>query len=194
VETEELNSGNRRIFLLTAVGAGINHHSELDVDLYKLACVYTDTMASAETELKGLLEEGMTIEEVGDIINGTKSADRGMITVFQSLGKVIPLCIEPWFNLFKYVCMIHTSWSVLIHKIIVMPKQIFKQWQEKLAFLYLCIHYTLFFFLREEYRYVRSPQPGLWSRSRKDFWMESELVKMYGLQPRYKILNRYELQ
>lgn len=74
---------------INAVGAGINHHSELDVDLYKMACVYTDTMASAETELKGLLELGITIEEVGDIINGTKSADRGMITVFQSLGMAV---------------------------------------------------------------------------------------------------------
>jgi hypothetical protein len=122
VVTEELNSGNRWICLLTAVGAGINHHSELDVDLYKMACVYTDTMASAETELKGLLELGITIEEVGDIINGTKSADRGTITVFQSLGKVISLHAEPWFNLFKFVCIIHTSCDVLIQKIIVTPK------------------------------------------------------------------------
>jgi hypothetical protein len=103
VETEELNSSNRWICLLTAVGAGINNHSELDVDLYKMACVYTDTMASAANELTGLLELGVTIEEVGDILNGTKSAERGRITVFQSLGKVISVHTEPWFNLFK--CM-----------------------------------------------------------------------------------------
>jgi len=89
VETEERNTGNRCICLPTAVGAGISHHSELDVDLYEMACVYTDTMASAETELKELLELGITIEEVGDIINGTKSAERERITIFQSLGKVI---------------------------------------------------------------------------------------------------------
>jgi len=122
VETEECNIGNRWICLPTAVGAGINHHSELDVDLYETACVYTDTMASAETELKGLFELGITIEEVGDIINGTKSAERGRITVFQSLGKVISFHIEPGFNLFIYVCTVHTGFSVLIHKIIARPK------------------------------------------------------------------------
>lgn len=124
METEECNIGNRWICLPTAVGAGINHHSELDVDLYEMACVYTDTMASAETELKELLELGITIEEVGGIINGTKSAERGRITVFQSLGKVISFHIEPGFNLFIYACTVHTSFSVLIHEIIVMPKQI----------------------------------------------------------------------
>jgi hypothetical protein len=79
-------------------------------------------MASGETELKGLLELGITIEEVGDIINGTKSAERGRITVFQSLGKVISFHIEPGFSLFIYVCTVHTSFSVLIHKIIARPK------------------------------------------------------------------------
>jgi hypothetical protein len=34
-------------------------------------------------------------------------------------------------------------------------------------------------------------KPGLWSRSRKEFWVESESVKMYRLRPRYEILNRY---
>jgi len=111
--------------LPTAVGAGISHHTELDVDLYEMASIYTDTLASAETELKGLLELGITIEEVGDIINGTKSAERGKITVFQSLGKVISFHIEPGFNLFiYYVCTVHTSFNVLIHKIIVTPNQI----------------------------------------------------------------------
>lgn len=125
MEPEDCNNGNRWICLPTAVGAGINHHSELDVDLYEMASVYTDTLASAEIELKGLLELGITIEEVGDIINGTKSAERGKITVFQSLGKVISFHIEPGFNLFiYYVCTVHTSFNVLIHKIIVMPKQI----------------------------------------------------------------------
>jgi hypothetical protein len=79
-------------------------------------------MASAETELIGLFELGITIEEVGDIINGTKSAERGRITVFQSLGKVISFHTEPGFNLFIYVCTVHTGFSVLIHKIIARPK------------------------------------------------------------------------
>jgi hypothetical protein len=53
-------------------------------------------MASAKTELKGLLELGITIQgEVGDIINGTKSAEREKITVFQSLGKFGSLQIPP---------------------------------------------------------------------------------------------------
>jgi hypothetical protein len=53
-------------------------------------------MASAKTELKGLLDLGITIQgEVGDIINGTKSAERERITIFQSLGKFSSLQTEP---------------------------------------------------------------------------------------------------
>lgn len=75
---------------INAVGAGINHHSELDTELYQTACIYTDTMASAKTELKGLLDLGITMQgEVGDIINGTKSAERERITIFQSLGMAV---------------------------------------------------------------------------------------------------------
>jgi thiomorpholine-carboxylate dehydrogenase len=89
----------------TAVGAGIIHHSELDTELYQTACIYTDTMASAQTELKGLFDLGITMQgEVGDIINGTKSAERERITIFQSLGKFSSLQIEPQFTLFNYIC------------------------------------------------------------------------------------------
>jgi hypothetical protein len=64
-------------------------------------------MASAMSELKGLLDLGITIQgEVGDIINGTKSAERERITIFQSLGKFSSLQIEPQFNLVQlYVQM-----------------------------------------------------------------------------------------
>jgi hypothetical protein len=52
-------------------------------------------MASAKTELKGLLDLGITIQgEIGDIINGTKFAEREKITIFQSLGKFSSLKIE----------------------------------------------------------------------------------------------------
>jgi hypothetical protein len=30
---------------------------------------------------------------------------------------------------------------------------------------------------------------GLWSRSGKEFWVESESVKMYRIRPHYKILK-----
>jgi hypothetical protein len=33
--------------------------------------------------------------------------------------------------------------------------------------------------------------PGLWSRSRKEIYVESESVKMYRLRPQSKTLTRY---
>jgi hypothetical protein len=46
------------------------------------------------------------------------------------------------------------------------------------------LHVTLFVVLNK---------PGLWSLSWKEFWVESESVKMFRLRlrPRCKILNRY---
>ncbi|XP_069701560.1 ketimine reductase mu-crystallin isoform X2 [Periplaneta americana] len=75
---------------INAVGAGVSHHSELDPELYRNVSIYTDTMAAAKVELKGLAEMGVTIKgEVGEIINGTTSVDRKEITVFQSLGMAV---------------------------------------------------------------------------------------------------------
>jgi hypothetical protein len=56
-------------------------------------------MASAKTELKGLFDLGVAMQgEVGDIINGTKSAEQERITIFQSLGKFSSPQIEPQFT------------------------------------------------------------------------------------------------
>jgi hypothetical protein len=52
-------------------------------------------MAAAKTELKGLSDMGIPMQgEIGDIINGTRFAQREKITVFQSLGKFGSLRIE----------------------------------------------------------------------------------------------------
>ncbi|GLG95581.1 Ketimine reductase mu-crystallin [Gryllus bimaculatus] len=70
-----------------SVGAGINHHSELDKELYQAASIYTDTMPAAQIELKGLADiEVSVLGEIGEIIQGTKHVPRENITVFHSLG------------------------------------------------------------------------------------------------------------
>ena len=44
-------------------------------------------MSSAKSELKGLLDAGISIVgEIGQIINGTKPAEQNKVTIFQSLG------------------------------------------------------------------------------------------------------------
>ncbi|XP_068083725.1 ketimine reductase mu-crystallin isoform X2 [Anabrus simplex] len=71
---------------INAVGAGVNHHSELDTDLYKAASIFTDSMSAAKVELHGLANIEVTIQgEIGDIIQGKYPAPRGKITVFHSL-------------------------------------------------------------------------------------------------------------
>lgn len=69
---------------VNAIGAGINHFSELDSELYLKGQLYVDTMTGAKIELKGLNAE--IIGEVGEVINGFKPTPKDGITIFQSMG------------------------------------------------------------------------------------------------------------
>lgn len=72
-----------------AVGAGVNHHGELDEEIYKTCDIYLDHADSAKVELAGLEKVGIKFKgEIGAVISGSlqlPSPDR--ITVFQSLGE-----------------------------------------------------------------------------------------------------------
>lgn len=71
---------------MIAVGAGVNHFSELSKDLYTdpKTKIYVDSNANAETELNGLYAgiEG----QIGDIINGHIAIPADGITIFHSMG------------------------------------------------------------------------------------------------------------
>lgn len=73
------------IFL--AVGAGANHHSELDMNIYTdpRTKIYVDNWGSARTELSAL--EAPIEGEVGDIINGISVVPPTGITIFHSMGE-----------------------------------------------------------------------------------------------------------
>lgn len=75
-------------YTIIAVGAGINHHSELDLDIYTdpKTKIYVDNWGSAQTELKTL--QAPIEGEVGDIINGIKVVPSTGITIFHSMGKI----------------------------------------------------------------------------------------------------------
>lgn len=68
------------------MGAGIHHHNELSLDIYKdpNTKIYVDSWAGAESELKTLDAE--IIGEVGDFINGTATATHDGVTIFHSMG------------------------------------------------------------------------------------------------------------
>lgn len=74
---------------INAVGAGLNHHSELDGPIYGNSSIFFDSEASAKTELKGLYEQfpGNMIGEVGQHIeNQIKPVPHFPLTVFHSMG------------------------------------------------------------------------------------------------------------
>lgn len=70
-----------------AVGAGQNHHSEIDADIYTDVGtkIYVDHNAGAQSELKTL--NAPIVGEVGDIINGHSTSPSSGTTIFHSLGK-----------------------------------------------------------------------------------------------------------
>lgn len=72
-----------------AVGAGVNHHSEIDEDIYTNAQtkIYVDSNAGAESELKTL--NAPIIGEVGEIINKNWQPPSGGMTIFHSMGTFI---------------------------------------------------------------------------------------------------------
>lgn len=77
--------------MLTAVGASKDHHSEIDLKVYRGSKLYADSLNGAKSELKGLdcPLEGV----VGDIINKTKPVPKHPRTVFHSLGMAVTDCV-----------------------------------------------------------------------------------------------------
>ncbi|CAH1100823.1 unnamed protein product [Psylliodes chrysocephalus] len=79
---------------INSVGAGRNHHSEIEESLYFNADVYIDHWEGAKTELAGLEKIGIQFKaEVGKVIlNQVKTEDPNRITIFQSLGMAVEDC------------------------------------------------------------------------------------------------------
>lgn len=76
-----------------AVGAGINHHSELDDSVYSIGQIYVDTMVSAKVELKTLRHP--IIGELGEVmLNFKKAPASDSLTIFQSMGECIIIAIS----------------------------------------------------------------------------------------------------
>ncbi|GLV34992.1 uncharacterized protein CBL_09472 [Carabus blaptoides fortunei] len=73
---------------INAVGAGANHHSELDEALYHNSVIYVDHMAGAKVELAGLEKMGVQlVGEIGELISNDKPLPQNdKITIFHSLG------------------------------------------------------------------------------------------------------------
>lgn len=68
-----------------AIGAGLNHHSELDDDVYAGSDIYVDSIVSARIELANLGHP--IVGQVGEIILGQLPIPKSdAITVFQSMG------------------------------------------------------------------------------------------------------------
>lgn len=73
--------------LINAVGAGKEHHNELDKSIYEKSIIYTDSMENAKVELKGLIDEGYRlVGEIGEVINGKEVPDNDGVVIFHSLG------------------------------------------------------------------------------------------------------------
>lgn len=73
-----------------AVGAGMEHIKELDIDVYKASELYCDHLEGTKNEFAALEKVGIEFKhEIGDIINdkitSRNTSDR--ITIFQSIGK-----------------------------------------------------------------------------------------------------------
>lgn len=86
VKFEWLKPGNVHV---NAVGAGQNHHSELDTELYARANIFFDSEASARNELKGLYQmvPANMRGEVGEYIEGKVRGDeKHRVSVFHSMG------------------------------------------------------------------------------------------------------------
>ncbi|KAM3592431.1 uncharacterized protein V6R79_018516 [Siganus canaliculatus] len=72
---------------VAAVGACRPNWREMDDELMKEAVVYADSREGAMTEAGDIILSGAEVfAELGDVINGTKPAQREKTTVFKSLG------------------------------------------------------------------------------------------------------------
>lgn len=74
-----------------AIGAGVNHYSEVGMDVYQNFDVFIESYVGVETELRGI--EALVTGEVGEIIEGQKqlnqSSGGGRKTIFQSMGNAV---------------------------------------------------------------------------------------------------------
>lgn len=91
--------------IINAIGAGINHHSELSKNIYEKSIIYTDSMENAKNELKGLEDEGYHIEgEIGEIVNGkVPEHDQNRPIIFHSLGMASEDAVTAQLVLDKYM-------------------------------------------------------------------------------------------
>ncbi|KAJ6641302.1 Ketimine reductase mu-crystallin [Pseudolycoriella hygida] len=72
---------------INAVGASKDHHSEIDLKLYRNSKLYVDSWTGGKTELKSL---DCPIEaEVGEIITKSKALTQNQRTIFHSLGMAV---------------------------------------------------------------------------------------------------------
>lgn len=71
----------------SAIGAGINHHSELNMNLYQSGTVFIESKVGIQNELKGI--ESLITSEIGEIIMNVRQAKATGISVFQSMGHAL---------------------------------------------------------------------------------------------------------
>ncbi|XP_044252724.1 ketimine reductase mu-crystallin [Tribolium madens] len=78
---------------INAIGAGVNHYSELSLDIYKTSDVYVDHADGAKVELAGLGDLGVKMRGIGGVIAGDLPPPTlNQVTVFQSLGMAVEDC------------------------------------------------------------------------------------------------------
>lgn len=73
--------------ILAAVGAGVNHHSEIDDSVYEKSKIYVDSWSGSEAELKTL--NFPIVGEVGEVVNGVTQTPTHPLTIFHSLGMAV---------------------------------------------------------------------------------------------------------
>lgn len=87
---------------MKAIGAGENHHSELDMDIYRSSSVFIESKVGLQTELKGI--ESFVKGEVGEVINGKVLLPaNAKTTVFQSMGSSLEDAVMANMIYHKYI-------------------------------------------------------------------------------------------
>lgn len=86
-QTNSVSSCRSVWFKIAVVGAGVNHHSELDGSVYGKSKIYVDSWAGARSELATL---NYPIEgEIGEVINNVKPTPNQTTTIFHSMGMAV---------------------------------------------------------------------------------------------------------
>lgn len=65
----------------------MNHHSELDRNIYQSTSVFIESNVGIQTELKGI--ENFVSGEIGEVIEGRKHGNSTGKSVFQSMGNAL---------------------------------------------------------------------------------------------------------